>query len=383
MSNALDQPASGGKRLIHLDALRGLFLVMMAIDHIPSEVEVVTNHPWGFVSAAEGFVFMAGLMAGLIYTKKLALASWPAVVKGTRQRAAAIYGWHVAVYLIVLMGVVATVRLTGEPPGGAPEQMAARPWLALLAGPTLLYQPGMMDVLPLYCLLFLLLPSLLRLLESGHRRVLMLGSFALWAATNVWHPQSPISFGIVSTGAFSFGAWQLVFVTGVVFGHAWARGETLLSAPRAWVIVLLLITGGLLWANRRGYFAAGLPHEVHHWLTNKNNLAPLRLLNTVILFYLGYLVLSRFPGILRSHALAALGRHSIAVFSMHVVAATAINAMPQIFATTKDGMWLGTTLMLASLYVAAGLHASWQRLSPRNRAIPHSPAVQLGDIRAT
>jgi hypothetical protein len=381
--SALPQPPR--QRFVYLDALRGLFLFMMAMDHIPSELQVVTNHPWGFVSAAEGFVFLAGFMGGMIYTRKLALSPFRSVVSSTRRRAGTIYAWHLAIYLVVLVGVVVTVRLTGMPPGGTPELMHTRPLVASLAGAGLIYQPGMMDILPLYCLLFLLLPVMLRLLERGHRRVLLLGSFALWAATNVWMPQQPIVGAVVNTGAFNFGAWQLLFVAGTVFGHAHSRGEQLLPAPRASLIALILIAAAVLWANRRGFVVTGWPQELHHWLVNKNNLAPLRMVNVAVLFYLGHLVLQRFPQVLQWKPFALLGQHSIAVFSIHVVVATAINALPWIFAATPEGRFLATLVMLTALFLAAGLHAGWRHLAEsraRQPATRRSPSVPLGDIGA-
>jgi hypothetical protein len=379
-------PERRSTRLMHLDALRGLFLFMMAVDHIPSDLQIVTNHPWGFMSAAEGFVFLAGLMGGMIYTRKLALIPGPSAAAGIRRRALTIYLWHFGTFMVMLLGVWLTLRLTGSAPGGAPPVMAQRPALAFLAGGTLLYQPGLLDVLPLYCVLILCLPWLLQLLEGGHRRALVLGSFAVWAATNAFWPQQPIvaAGGLLNTGAFNLGAWQLLYILGVVFGHASARGESLLPAPRPGLIALILLTAALLWANRRGYFLTGWPPELHHWLTNKNNLAPLRLLNVFLLFYLGYLVLWRFPRILHIRPLAFLGQHSIAVFCFHVLIAYKINALPHIFAATETGRFWATMLMLSALFLAAGVHAASSESSGRRSqpSTPRSPAVPVRDIGA-
>ena len=65
-------PATGTKgRFAYLDVLRGALLVVMAINHVPSDLHVLTDHFFGYMSAAEGFVFLAGLMAGLVYTRML------------------------------------------------------------------------------------------------------------------------------------------------------------------------------------------------------------------------------------------------------------------------------------------------------------------------
>ena len=44
------------------DSLRGLLLVTMAINHIPSDLHPLTDGALGFVSSAEGFVFLSGLV---------------------------------------------------------------------------------------------------------------------------------------------------------------------------------------------------------------------------------------------------------------------------------------------------------------------------------
>jgi hypothetical protein len=48
-----------------LDMLRGLCLVLMTVDHLPiNPLFRFTNQTLGFVSAAEGFVFISGVVSG-------------------------------------------------------------------------------------------------------------------------------------------------------------------------------------------------------------------------------------------------------------------------------------------------------------------------------
>src|SRR4051812_24501978 len=74
-------------RLTHVDTLRGVLLVLMAINHIPSDLRAVTDHPLGFMSAAEGFVFMAGLMAGYVYTRSWLRSTYQDLKKACVRRA--------------------------------------------------------------------------------------------------------------------------------------------------------------------------------------------------------------------------------------------------------------------------------------------------------
>ena len=52
-----------------LDVFRGLCLVMIFINHVPGNVyEKFTSRNFGFSDAAEGFVLMSGIAAGLAYS---------------------------------------------------------------------------------------------------------------------------------------------------------------------------------------------------------------------------------------------------------------------------------------------------------------------------
>jgi len=61
------QPA--GKRDVRIDLLRGAAIVAMVVDHVggrESWLYLLTGGNRFYVSAAEGFVFLAGLISGII-----------------------------------------------------------------------------------------------------------------------------------------------------------------------------------------------------------------------------------------------------------------------------------------------------------------------------
>ncbi len=60
------------QRRPELDALRGLFLVWMTLTHLPTRASEWTNQPFGFLSSAEGFVFLSALLVARIYSKQAA-----------------------------------------------------------------------------------------------------------------------------------------------------------------------------------------------------------------------------------------------------------------------------------------------------------------------
>ena len=58
------------KRLIGFDVLRGVFLLMMIVDHSPSQLRIFTDQPVGFFSTAEGFVFVSAFLAGMLFRRR-------------------------------------------------------------------------------------------------------------------------------------------------------------------------------------------------------------------------------------------------------------------------------------------------------------------------
>ncbi len=60
-----------GGRDLRYDLLRGFFVFAMIVDHIqgPSWVHLLTGGNRFFASAAEGFIFISGLLAGQVYRR--------------------------------------------------------------------------------------------------------------------------------------------------------------------------------------------------------------------------------------------------------------------------------------------------------------------------
>lgn len=383
-------------RLTHIDAIRGLLLVFMAVNHIPSDLRVVTDHPFGFMSAAEGFVFMAGLMAGYIYTRKWLRGNLCELHAACTSRALSIYCWHVAIYLIVLAGLLAVGFSTGALPGNTPSAVLEHPALSVVSGVLLVQQPTLFDILPMYCVLLVATPWLLRVFSrpKGYAR-LIFGSLALWAAANLFCPQVPFDNGLINTGAFNLAAWQLLYVGGVALGHRWAfrqqvftaspnaQSDHLLVCPSKLVLVGLSTLAIILFSVRHGFIPSGLSESALKAVTNKNNLAPLRLLDTALIIYLGYLLVSRHPRFFSWRPFAWIGRASLTVFSTHVLAAYAIHAFPEVFSETSTGRWCGTALMVVVISCAAGGHAYFNRgRSPAPRAPIAAPVLQTRQPRS-
>ena len=62
------------QRRPEIDALRGVFLVWMTLTHLPTHLGDLVNEPFGFVSSAEGFVFLSALLVARLYIRQAAEA---------------------------------------------------------------------------------------------------------------------------------------------------------------------------------------------------------------------------------------------------------------------------------------------------------------------
>ncbi|MDE3084103.1 MAG: OpgC domain-containing protein, partial [Verrucomicrobiota bacterium] len=197
---ALLSPAAS-VRDIRFDSLRGLMLLSMAINHLPSQLRSITDQSLGVFSSAEGFVFLSGLLAGYVYTRRLRRDGVSGLRTAVLRRARMIYVWHLLAYFGAFILLTLNVWISGAPSLTSPRLFSEHPWQAALLGPLLLYQPGLLDILPMYCVFVLLLPLVLGGLENGHRRWIILASFAAWVLAQFLPTYagaaiiSPLNFG--------------------------------------------------------------------------------------------------------------------------------------------------------------------------------------------
>ena len=86
-----------------LDALRGVFLIIMAGVHIPTPLSGLFHDPLGCNGAAEGFIFLSACLAGRVYGNVARQADWKIMSGRMWQRAGLIYLVHLAVLMPVAL----------------------------------------------------------------------------------------------------------------------------------------------------------------------------------------------------------------------------------------------------------------------------------------
>ena len=71
----------------------------------PPPFRIFSREPFGFMSEAEGFIFLSACLAGLAYGKTYWQAGWQAMSRRVWNRAVKIYFIHLAVILPVVLVV--------------------------------------------------------------------------------------------------------------------------------------------------------------------------------------------------------------------------------------------------------------------------------------
>jgi hypothetical protein len=262
-------PASGVREL-RLDLFRGLALWLIFIDHVsPDVLTWFTIRSYGFSDAAEIFIFISGYTAAFVYGRAMFESGFEIATARVLRRVWQIYAAHVLLFAI-LVAEVSYVAIGLEKPFYAKEMeilnFLDQPGSAMVQALLLRYRPLNMDVLPLYIVLMLFLPLILRLIK-WRADLTLAASVALYAAS--W--RYDLHLTAYPNGFWSFNpfAWQLLFVFGAwcALGGARRMSRFLSSPVTLWISFAYLLAAfcvTLTWYfPQLGYL---MPHWLEQWL---------------------------------------------------------------------------------------------------------------------
>ena len=364
------------RRDIRLDTLRGVMLVLMMIFHWPGPVRRLTHEPVGFVSAAEGFVFLSGLIAGMVYGRVGLDKGNRTLQQRALRRARDIYLYHV-IPLFVVWIVAISITETWEFWGAGIPYVYMKPWTTLVSGMLLLYQPMFFDILPMYVIFVLLMPLIIQQLLLGRRKMVLLGSAGLWVLSQIgiwaWSGELLGHVLPVDLGTFDPFAWQMLFVWGLCLGFWRLTYDGVSIFTRPVPVVMAAGVAGILFLVRYRFIPPGAPVAYDHPLVDISTLAPLRLLNFIVLAYLVGFVAVRFRRLLTWRWLAFLGQHSLQVFTFHLVIVYACMSMFERLESASPAIQVfTTTIAVLSLSIPAWLHQRYRewKLVSSHRPVP-------------
>ncbi|EIE51459.1 hypothetical protein AL036_05805 [Salipiger aestuarii] len=369
------------KRLDFLDGLRGFFVLTMTLSHL-----VLQNGVWlqrlhfrevMFVESTQGFVFVSGLMFGLMQTRRMLRSGPRAMHRAVASRMVELWLWTVG---LIFLGLLARDLM----PGGV---LAWRNWLGtapiddpmrIFAIVSLTFQPTFLDILPMYILFMAVAPVMIHWVVSG-RWMLAAGASALmWTACQIdlaslWSGwldgvlEAPDTQGLRL--AFDPMGWQVPFMAGLILGALWAmdrlRWDRIFGpGTRDLALVALLFLALFVpvriasahGAMPRDMFAAFRPLEY------RSNFGLVYLLNFAAAGFLftwiaiagqsdplrAVRALSRaITWVFTRPLLCLLGRHALHVYIWHVVLVYAVRYIDN--AWGPGGQGVNTALALGSI----------------------------------
>jgi hypothetical protein len=315
------------ERRPELDALRGLFLVWMTLTHLPTRFSDFVNQPIGFVSAAEGFVFISALLVGRIYMRDSHQDSTGVRVK-LWKRSLQIYAYHLL--MLTLLFTVAAAFAVHTHKAALNHLLnfyLAHPVVAIVGSVLLLYCPPLLDILPMYVTFLFFSPMVLSVAARyGWRKIVvtsaliwLLAQFGLRDVVHNWivhltHLQIPLQ----ETGAFNLFAWQAVWVAGLWIGARSAMGETPLSKIPGWAVAVSAGAGLFFIGVRHGWLGPYLTQPALGIQLDKWQLGPLRVVNLVAFTIVVYWMRPLLVRLISIEPFLTLGKASLRVFCAHI-----------------------------------------------------------------
>ena len=350
------------KRYWEIDALRGLMLVLMTVTHLPTRLTDPLGQPFGFVSAAEGFVLLSAFVSGLVYSRIARTQGVESMRRAFWRRALKVYLSQAAT-LLFLFTVISAVGLRIDQPAvkNLLSFYLANPREGFLYALLLIYEPALLDILPMYIFFMLLSPWVLAFaLRHGWTGV-MVASASLWAlaqfglsewlyALTVRHTGLTVPFH--EMGAFNAFAWQFLWFTGLWLGAGRNAPDAKPLRFPAWLVMLAGAAAlyGFWWRHHGIHGQAPFGGDVElNLLFDKWQLGPLRLVNLaalgIVAVRFGPAFMRRIP---RLHGLEDLGSASLPVFCAHLVAVLLVLAVYGDSQTARP--WWGDALLLAAVF---------------------------------
>lgn len=218
-TNERDITVSGKtKRIAAFDIIRGLMLLIILIGHIelpPNIFDIFTGRGRLFVSAAEGFFFLSGLLVGMVYRRRIA-HGFKFIFKRMWGRAFELYLASVFFTLLYTFIAFKTNHLSIKP--GVPTPID---WQHIISQTLLLrFEWGWADFLGRFAILMLLAPFVFYLLAKGRWKIVLVLIFLGW---------------FLRGQNFTLG-WQVIFNGGMIVGYFWKElhryGKNLKPATR-------------------------------------------------------------------------------------------------------------------------------------------------------
>ncbi len=374
-----------------LDGFRGFFLIFMVVVHANETLKAIlgklNHHYFGWVEDAQGFVFLSGLVVGLVYGGILDRKGVPALWAAVRKRCFEIYKCQAGLILLFALGA-----MTLFTQASVLQPYVQEPAWFTLAALALVSTTQDMGILPMYIYFFFTAPFALIAIKKGLIAPVVFASLGLWlfGQTSLFEAGTDaLSATLAAHGVhltfslfFNVFAWQVLFAFGLFLGYRLSQGRLSLEwlKDRQWgpafyiaaaTIFLLGVFDRVVFNTliSQDFSDAFLARE-HRKLFSEFHLFAFALDLFAITWLLVAGPASQFKvtraaskalhTVFNHKALVFLGQHSLQVFAFHMVV---VYAMRIGFEDRAPAQWLANVILVLcvlSLYIPAWLHAGSQ-----------------------
>lgn len=370
------------ERRPELDALRGLFLVWMILVHLPTHFSNYADQPFGFVSAAEGFVFLSALLVGRIYFREH-MVDESGVRRHLWRRSLKIYAYHMVLIAFAFTVVAAyAVHTHRAALTNLLDFYLARPGAAILGSLLLLYCPPLLDILPMYVLFLFLSPLLLSAARRLRWGTVLTLSGMLWlgaqfglkdAFNHLVNHLTHLHIPLQETGAFNLFAWQAVWITGLWMGAVSAQGSVPLNKAPRWMIAASGVLCFFFAFCRYGWLGPHLNWPALGLLVDKWQLGPLRVVNLVAFTIFFWWLRKWVVLLIHREPFLTMGKASLQVFCAHLFFVFAGLAL--LYGDVAELGWR-TASVLTSVTFAALFYVAAREVRKRRAAKARAKAEQ-------
>ena len=354
------------KRILAFDLIRGFFLIVIMIDHVelyPGGWDFFTGQGRMWVSAAEGFFFLSGLLIGMVYKRRLGLGM-KFIFRKMWRRALELYVAGVALTFVFLSWVEFTHHAPIKDVLPSPF-----PWHHYIIQALLMrFSYGWADFLIRFAILMLIAPFAFYLVARGKWWLMLVASITAW---------------LFRGQGFTL-SWQLLFNGGILIGFYWpfiekkfrSLGNKRRKLVKRSFAVAAGVSFGLSYAsvflltllnNHYGSITPWLRHLTFTWndynadvwvYAQKWTMGPLRVILFFIWFPVLYWIIRKYENRVAEFSrgiLELLGRNSLFVYSVHafIVFTLKMYVIPPVTGFWKNFLITGAGLSLLILITAA------------------------------
>ncbi len=299
-----------------IDSLRGLFLVVMTMDHFKGLLWRFVYQAPGFVSSAEGFAFISGFYFSMVYLRYVAEPA--KLIQAAGKRAFLIYKYN----MVILFGLIAMTYLVPMYQTYWAEWLRSfhqNPIRSIVADLLLLQTPNWLDVFSMFIFFVLSAPLSLLLFHKNKGGIVLLVSLLFWGLGQFGYSVATITkvfFPEAQPGYFNLFAWQLIWHLGLFFGYRSARGLKNIWLDSKFILPAAAGTAIYLFLARHGIIPAPFDGKAFLKVTD---LSFLRIFNFCILAVIVRALLKKIPPDRGLPWVSFLGKHSLQVFAYQLV----------------------------------------------------------------